>query len=214
MQFRTFPKIPGLPISTLGFGAMRLPTVGGDAAKIDEAAATQLVHEAISAGVNYVDTAYVYHGGQSEPFLARALKGGWREKVQLATKLPVWEAERPGDFERLLDAQLAKLDTDHVDFYLLHAIAGESWDKVVRLEGMRAMERARADGRVRHVGFSFHGPLDDFKRIVEEYDWEFTQIQLNYLDETYQAGLEGLRYAAARRVGVIVMEPLRGGALV
>jgi predicted aldo/keto reductase-like oxidoreductase len=213
MQFRTFPRIPDLPISTLGFGAMRLPIVGGDPSRIDEAEAARLVHQAIEGGVNYVDTAYVYHGGESERFLSRALKGGWREKVQLATKLPVWEAHQPGDFERLLDAQLRKLDTDHLDFYLLHAIDGERWDEIVKLDGMRAMERARADGRVRHVGFSFHGALDDFKRIIDAYDWEFTQIQLNYLDEGYQAGIEGLRHAAARRVGVIVMEPLRGGAL-
>jgi len=213
MQYRSFPRIPGLSISTLGFGAMRLPTVGKDSAKIDEAAAARLLHEAIGGGVNYVDTAYVYHGGQSEHFLARALKGGWREKVQLATKLPVWEVEQAGDFERLLDLQLAKLDTDHIDFYLLHAISGGPWDKIVKLEGLRALERARADGRIRHFGFSFHGPLDDFKRIIDGHDWEFTQIQLNYLDEGFQAGLEGLRYAAARQVGVIVMEPLRGGAL-
>lgn len=213
MQFRSFPRIPGQPISTLGFGAMRLPTIGGDSAKIDFDAAARMLHTAIEGGLNYVDTAYVYHGGQSELFLAKALAGGWREKVQLATKLPVWEAEKPEDFERLLDVQLGKLGTDHVDFYLLHAISGAPWDKILRLEGLRALERARADGRVRHIGFSFHGPLDDFKRIVDGYDWEFTQIQLNYLDEGYQAGIEGLRHAAAKQIGVIVMEPLRGGAL-
>jgi len=213
MQYRTFPKIPGLSISTLGFGAMRLPVVDGDPKHIDEEAAARLLHEAIRAGVNYVDTAFVYHGGRSEPFLGQALRSGWREKVQLATKCPVWDMQAEADFERVLDEQLRRLETSRIDFYLLHALEGEPWDKVKRLGGLGVLERARADGRIGHIGFSFHGPLDDFKRIVDEYDWEFTQIQLNYLDQTFQAGLEGLRHAAARRVGVIVMEPLRGGAL-
>ena len=213
MQHRTFPRIPGLEVSTLGFGAMRLPTVGGDPSRIDEEAATRLVHDAIRAGVNYVDTAWVYHGGQSEPFLGRALRGGWREKVQLATKCPVWEIEAEADFERILDQQLARLGTGTIDFYLLHALDAERWEKVRRLDGTRALERARADGRIGHLGFSFHGPLDEFKKIVDEHDWEFTQIQLNYIDQAFQAGLEGLRHAADRGVGVVVMEPLRGGAL-
>jgi len=213
MRYRAFPKIPALDISTLGFGAMRLPVKDGDPSRIDEEAATGLIHDAIRAGVNYIDTGWVYHGGQCEPFLGRALRGGWRERVQLATKCPVWEIANEADFERIVDQQLARLETDRIDFYLLHALAAERWDHVKRLAGMKALERTRADGRIGHLGFSFHGPLDDFKKIVVEYDWEFTQIQLNYLDQVFQAGLEGLRYAAARRIGVVVMEPLRGGAL-
>jgi predicted aldo/keto reductase-like oxidoreductase len=214
MQQRTFPKIAGLGVSALGFGAMRLPVLGGDHARIDEEDATRLLHEAIRAGVSYVDTAWVYHGGQSEPFLGRALRGGWRERVQLATKCPVWELEREGDLERFLDRQRERLGTGRIDFYLLHALDGARWDKVKALGAPAALERARADGRIAHVGFSFHGPLAEFKRIVDEGDWEFVQIQLNYLDQGFQAGLEGLRYAADRRIGVVVMEPLRGGALV
>jgi len=213
MQYRAFPKIPGLAVSTLGFGAMRLPVVNGDPARIDEAAATGLVHDAIRAGVNYLDTAFVYHGGESELFLGRALRGGWRAKVQLATKCPVWEMKAEADFERVLNLQLEKLGTDRIDFYLLHALAAGRWEKVMALGGTRALERARQDGRIGHLGFSFHGPLDDFKAIVDAYDWEFAQIQLNYLDQDFQAGLPGLRHAEARRVGVVVMEPLRGGAL-
>ncbi|HYD43443.1 MAG TPA: aldo/keto reductase [Anaeromyxobacter sp.] len=213
MQRRAFPKVPGLEVSILGFGAMRLPVVDGDHARIDEEPATRLVHDVIRAGVNYVDTAWVYHGHQSEPFLGRALRGGWREKVQLATKCPVWDMETPADFERVLDQQLANLQTDRIDFYLLHAIAAGPWEKVKRLGGMAALEKARADGRIGHLGFSFHGPLDDFETILRDHDWEFTQIQLNYMDQGFQAGLAGLRSAAARRVGVVVMEPLRGGAL-
>lgn len=213
MQQRVFPKIPGLGISTLSFGAMRLPVVGGDHSRIDEEAATRVVHEAIRAGVNYVDTAWPYHGGQSESFLGRAMRGGWRDKVQLATKCPVWEVEAEGDFDRILGRQLEKLETARVDFYLLHALDAGRWAKMQRLGATRALERARADGRIGHLGFSFHGSLDDFKAIIDGYDWEFTQIQLNYLDQVFQAGLEGMRHAAARRVGVVVMEPLRGGAL-
>jgi predicted aldo/keto reductase-like oxidoreductase len=213
MQFRSFPKLPTLPISSLGFGAMRLPTVGGDPARIDEDAATALVHEAMAAGVNYVDTAWPYHAGQSERFLGRALAGGLRKQVQLATKCPVWEVKAAADFDRLLDAQLERLRTDRIDFYLLHALDGTRWAEMQRLEATRNLERALADGRIGHLGFSFHGAADDFKRIVDAYDWAFCQIQLNYLDGTFQAGLAGLQHAAARRVGVIVMEPLRGGSL-
>jgi predicted aldo/keto reductase-like oxidoreductase len=213
MQHRRFPRIPELDVSRLGLGAMRLPTAGDPPSRIDEEAATHLVHEAVRAGVNYLDTAWVYHGGESEPLLGRALRGGLRERVQLATKCPVWEVEAEGDFERFLDQQLRKLETGRIDFYLLHALDAGRWEKVKRLQGTRALERARADGRIGHLGFSFHGALDDFERILEEYDWEFTQLQLNYLDQTFQAGVAGLRMAAARRVGVVAMEPLRGGAL-
>ncbi|BDG06904.1 aldo/keto reductase [Anaeromyxobacter paludicola] len=213
MQHRSFPKIPGLAVSTLGLGAMRLPTIAGDPGRIDEEAATGLVHEAIRAGVNYVDTAWPYHAGASEPFLGRALAGGWRARVQLATKSPVWEMKAEGDWERILDRQLERLATDRIDFYLLHALDGARWDTVQRLRGLAALERARADGRIGHLGFSFHGPASDFATIVDAYDWELCQLQLNYLDQGFQAGLDGLRRAAERRIGVVVMEPLRGGAL-
>lgn len=213
MQYRSFPRIPGLEISVLGFGCMRLPVVGGDMKRIDEGAAQAMLRQAIDAGVNYVDTAYPYHGGQSEPFVGRALKDGYRAKVRLATKLPVWLVEAEGDWERLLDEQLKKLDTDHIDFYLIHALNAERWNTVRRFAGLRALERARRDGRIGHIGFSMHDSLGVFKTIVDGYDWEFCQIQYNFIDQQFQAGTEGLRYAAERRIGVIVMEPLRGGAL-
>jgi predicted aldo/keto reductase-like oxidoreductase len=213
MQYRSFPGLPALPISTLGFGAMRLPTVGGDPARIDEDAAAAMVHEAVGAGVNYVDTAWPYHAGQSERFLGRVLGGGLRQKVRLATKCPVWEVKVEDDFDRLLDAQLERLRTDRIDFYLLHALDGPRWAEMQRLGATRRLQRALADGRIGHLGFSFHGALDDFRKIVDAYDWVFCQIQLNFLDEAFQAGLAGLEYAAARRIGVVVMEPLRGGAL-
>jgi predicted aldo/keto reductase-like oxidoreductase len=213
MQYRSFPKLPATPVSALGFGCMRLPTRDADPAHIDEELATRLVRRAIDAGVNYLDTAYPYHAGESERFLGRALRDGYRERVQLATKLPVWHVTSPRDWERLLDEQLRRLATDRIDFYLLHALGAERWEQVRALGGLPALERARRDGRIGHLGFSFHGSLDAFKTIVDGYDWEHCLIQYNFLDEEYQAGRAGLRYATARGVGVAVMEPLRGGAL-
>jgi uncharacterized protein len=213
MRYRQFPRIPGVDISVLGFGCMRLPVIGGDPVKVDHAAAVPLLHEAIEAGVNYVDTAYPYHGGQSEAFLGASLAGGYRERVHLATKLPVWLVREEGDWERLLTEQLQRLRTDHVDFYLLHALSAERWKTVEALGGLAAMERFKADGRIRHIGFSFHDGAPAFRPILEGYDWEFCQIQYNFMDEDFQAGTAGLDLAAARGVGVIAMEPLRGGGL-
>jgi len=213
MQYRSFPRIPGVPVSVLGFGCMRLPVLGGDMKQIDEAPARGLLRQAIDGGVNYVDTAYPYHGGQSEPFVGRALRDGYRAKVQLATKLPVWLVNAESDWERLLDEQLKKLDTDHIDFYLLHALSAGRWESVLRHRGLAAMERALADGRIRHLGFSVHDSLGVFKTIIDGYDWAFCQIQYNFIDEGYQAGSIGLRLAAERGIGVIAMEPLRGGTL-
>jgi len=213
MQYRSFPRVPGEPLSLLGFGCMRLPVVGGDMKVIDEARALPLVRQAVDRGVNYLDTAYPYHGGESEPFVGRVLKDGYRAKVRLATKLPTWLVRTEADWERLLDEQLKRLDTDHIDFYLLHALSAARWDTVVRHRGLAALERAKADGRIRHFGFSFHDALPVFKTICDAYDWDFCQIQYNFLDEGYQAGSEGLRYAADRDIGIIAMEPLRGGTL-
>jgi uncharacterized protein len=212
MQFRSLPKIPNLPISSLGFGCMRLPTIGGNPAAIDESLATPLIHQAIDSGVNLFDTAWPYHAEQSEPFVGRALKGR-RDRVLLSTKSPVWAVQQESDWERLLDRQLEKLDVGSIDFYLLHGLSAGPWDKVLRLRGLQALERAKADGRIKHIGFSFHGPLDDFRTIVDGYDWAMCLVQLNYVDQGYQAGAQGVAYAASRNVGVVVMEPLRGGAL-
>ena len=213
MQYRTLPKVPGLPLSILSFGCMRLPVLDGDPSRINEEPAAGLIHDAIEAGVNYLDTGYPYHGGRSEPFVGRALKGGWRARVQLATKCPTWLVQTEGDWERYLEEQLKRLDTDTVDFYLLHGLNGERWDTVNRLGGLRALDRAKNDGRIHYAGFSFHGSPKAFADITEGYDWDFCQIQFNLLDTEYQAGLAGLRLAASMRIGVIAMEPLRGGLL-
>ena len=213
MRYRTFPKIPDLPISILGFGCMRLPVLDGDLSRIDEPRATRLLRDAIDAGVNYLDTAYPYHGGESERFLGRALRDGYRRRVQLATKCPTWMVHAEHDWERFLEEQLHRLDTGSVDFYLLHGLNGERWETVKRLGGLRALDRVRSDRRIAHAGFSFHGSPDAFAEILAGYDWECCQIQFNLLDVDYQAGLGGLRLAASKGVGVIVMEPLRGGFL-
>jgi uncharacterized protein len=214
MNYRKFGKLD-VQVSALGFGCMRLPTLDGKSGNIDQAEATRMIRTAIDQGVNYFDTAYGYHDRMSEVAVGKALLDGYRQKVNLATKQPVWLVNESADFDRLLNEQLGKLQTDHVDFYLLHALNHDSWEKkVLQYNLLERAEAAKADGRIRHLGFSFHDNLDAFKQIVDGYDrWDFCQIQYNYMDEENQAGAEGLRYAAERGLGVIVMEPLLGGKL-
>jgi predicted aldo/keto reductase-like oxidoreductase len=196
---------------------MRFPTSDGErlSPNIAEAEAVRMVRHAIDSGVNYLDTAYAYHGGQSEIVVGRALQEGYREKVRLATKSPTWLVEGPADFDRLLNEQLAKLQTDHIDFYLLHALSRERWQDVVLKHGLldRA-EAALADGRIRHLGFSFHDEYDAFEEIVNGSGlWSFCQIQYNYMDAENQAGTRGLKLAAEKGLAVVIMEPLMGGRL-
>ena len=218
MQYRSFGRLEFKP-SALGFGAMRLPVLKGadgkpDFKQIDYPAATAMLHRAIDGGVNYVDTAWMYHEDTSEAWLGEALKGGYREKVKLATKMPVWEVKKPDDFERILDIQLERLQEDRIDFYLLHSLDAAHWKCVVEQGQLASAEKALADGRIAHFGFSFHGTYEVFEEILAATDlWEFCQIQYNYMDEDNQAGRRGLELAAARGLGVIIMEPVRGGAL-
>lgn len=199
-------------VSLLGFGCMRLPTLPDG--EIDEEQAISMIRYAIDHGVNYLDTAYGYHNGKSEGLVGKAVQDGYREKVFIATKLPVWLVKEPQDCKRLFEEQLERLGVDYVDFYLLHALNRNSWPQALENEALEFLEQMQAEGRIKHVGFSFHDDLKVFREIVDAYPWDFCQIQFNYMDECYQAGLAGLKYAASKGLGVIIMEPLRGGRLV
>ncbi|NPV09783.1 MAG: aldo/keto reductase [Anaerolineae bacterium] len=213
MQYRNFGRM-GWKVSALGFGCMRLPTTG-EYANIDEPEAIRMLHYAIDHGVNYVDTAYGYHGGNSERLLAKALRGGYREKVKLATKLPPPLVETAADFDRLLNEQLSKLQTEHIDVYLLHGLRASRWEQLRQLDVLGWADGAMADGRIGCLGFSFHDSTEVLRQIVDAYDnWAMCQVQYNFMDVNRQAGTEGVRYAASKGLAVVVMEPLLGGRLV
>lgn len=196
----------GVRLSPLGFGMMRLPS--------DERVVTKMVRDAIDAGVNYIDTAYCYLDGKSESITGRVLSDGYRDKIYLATKCPVWLIEKDTDFDRILNEQLKRLKTEQIDFYLLHSLNKSSWENVKKFGLLEKMKEAREQGKICYLGFSFHDTYDLFQEIVDSFDeWDFCQIQLNYLDTKYQAGIKGMKYAAEKGLGVIVMEPLRGGYL-
>jgi len=210
----------GIEVSILGFGCMRLPMSGSTdpmdimnpESVIDEPEAQKLVDRAFELGINYFDTAYGYHNGMSEPFVGKALKEV-RDEVYIATKLPVWLIEKPDDCERIFNEQLKRLQTDYIDFYLMHGLNARNWKKIDDMAIMSFIDDIISDGKVKFAGFSFHDNVKVFKDIVDGYKWSFCQIQYNYYDENYQAGREGLKYAAGKGLGVIVMEPLRGGKL-
>ena len=212
MQYRHFGKLDVKP-SLLGFGAMRMPILDGDTSKINEPEAIKMIRASIDGGVNYVDTAYPYHGGKSEFTVAKALKDGYRQKVSLASKNPTWLLEKQGDFTKYLDEQLGKLEVDCIDFYLQHSFDGDRWNTFKKLNVYEEAMKAKADGKIKYFGFSFHAEYEVFEEIINSYDWDFCQIQYNFLDENYQAGMKGLKLAASKNIGVIVMEPLRGGRL-
>lgn len=209
MNYRTDKY--GNKLSILGYGCMRFTQSGG---KIDLDKAEKEIMEAYNSGVNYYDTAYVYGG--SEDALGRILeKNGIRDKVNIATKLPHYLIKKADSMEKYFMEELRRLRTDHVDYYLMHMLTDvKTWDRLKTLGIIEWLEEKKKSGAIRQVGFSYHGNSDMFCELVDVYDWDFCQIQYNYMDEHSQAGRKGLHYAAAKNLPVIIMEPLRGGKLV
>ena len=208
MQYRIDPK-SGNKLSALGFGCMRFPR----GINIDLAKSEKLVVEAVEQGINYFDTAYVYGG--SEDTLGKIInKNILRSKIYLATKLPHGKCKTYEDFDRIFNEQLGRLHTDYIDYYLIHNISDSAaWERVVALGIEKWIADKKTSGAVRQIGFSFHGPQAEFMKTLNAYDWEFCQIQYNYMNENYQAGRKGLKAAHAKGLPVIIMEPLLGGKL-
>ena len=213
MIYREFGKT-GIELSQLGFGAMRFPlTDQYDPTKIDAPIARQMLHYAIDNGVNYIDNAYPYQRQTSEIFLGEALKKGYRDKVYLGTKLPVWLVKSKTDSMKYFEEQLRRLQDDRIDMYFLHSLGKSSWPAVKKYDILGFLDNLLEAGKIKYAGFSYHDELPLFREIVDAYPWTFCLIQLNYVDDNYQAGLEGLEYAYERGLAVMVMEPLRGGKL-
>ena len=208
MKYRINQK-NGDELSILGFGCMRLPTKTGI---IDERRAIRMIRNSIEKGVNYFDTAYIYHAGQSESILGKSLQDGYRHRVKIATKLPPYMVKKLDNAKKIMLTQLEKLHTDYIDYYLLHMLTDKAmFDRMTDLGVMNWLEELKAEGTIKNIGFSFHGSKLDFELIVKAYPWDFCQIQYNYLDENNQAGVSGLKLAHSLGIPVIVMEPLRGG---
>lgn len=203
MKYRNMGRITK-EVSALGFGAMRMPANKQEAVK--------MIRYAIDNGINYVDTAYTYHAGRSEVIVGKALSDGYRDKVILTTKSPLWLVKSREDFDKCLNKQIKRLKTNP-DIYLFHGMNKNRLEKVKKLNLIDKMEEAKAEGKFKYIGFSFHDGFDAFKEIIDYYDWDCCQIQHNYLDVDYQAGTKGLKYAASKNIPVIIMEPIRGGQL-
>lgn len=219
MQYRTLGNT-GIQVPIIGLGGMRFPLMDGkqgytSSRGADEEKTIELIRHAIDSGVNYLDTAFNYIHGESEKIIGKALQDGYREKAVLATKSPIWMIKSPEDFDSLLAKQMGRLQTDFIDCYLLHCVTKNDWNKRVVPNGvLESLQKAKADGRVGAIGFSFHDDIDFFKEVADAIEWDFCQIQLNYLDQEFQGGTQAARYAKEKGMGVIVMEPLRGGHLV
>ncbi|HQP00319.1 MAG TPA: aldo/keto reductase [Caldisericia bacterium] len=212
MKYRKFLK-GNIDISSLGFGTMRFPTIKNEG-DIDIQKTTEMLDYAIYNGLNYIDTAFTYHNGMSENFLGDYLeKRKLRDKIFLATKMPVWKIEKYSDLDYYFNIQLRRLRTSYIDFYLLHSLWQGSWEKVKNLNMLDFLIKKKEEGKIRFFGFSFHDEFNVFKEIIDYYNWDFCQIQLNYMDIDYQAGERGLKYAYEKGIQAIIMEPLKGGKL-
>ncbi|WP_405274703.1 aldo/keto reductase [Methanobrevibacter sp.] len=207
MQNRIIRKT-GDEISPLGFGAMRLPLKNG---KVDRELAKEQIYHAIDNGINFIDTAYLY--GDSETFLGEILQGEYKDKVKLCTKLPAINIRKYEDMETILDEQLNRLQRDCIDYYLIHGVDLKTINRLLKKDLLKFIRKAKNDGKIKHVGFSYHGPKEEFEIIVDGYDWDVVMVQYNYFDENVQASTEGIEYAASKGMGILVMEPLKGGIL-
>lgn len=201
----------GIETSLLGFGCMRFPVTADG--KIDRAEAERMMDKAIEAGVNYIDTAYPYHDGESEIVVGNVLKKYPRDSFYLATKLPVWFVKSVEDVDRLLNEQLEKLQTEYIDFYLMHAMNKERWDEMLAIGCVERLEQLKAEGKIKYLGFSFHDSYEAFEEMIEYRDWDFAQIQLNYMDAEEQARVKGYELAAKKGIPLVIMEPIKGGSL-
>lgn len=210
MEKRKLEKL-GIETSLLGFGCMRFPVTAEG--KIDEPEAEKMLDKAIAAGVNYIDTAFPYHNGDSEPFVGRALKKYDRKSFYLATKLPVWQVKSVEDAKKIFHQQLERLQTDYIDFYLLHAMNRGSWNEMVKLGVVEYCEQLQKEGKIRYFGFSFHDSYEAFEEMINYRDWDFCQIQLNYMDVDEQAGMKGYKLAEEKQIPLVIMEPIKGGTL-
>lgn len=213
MKMRSFGKL-GISGSAFGLGCMRFPMVEKDGKKVvDEENAIRIIRTAIDGGVTYLDTAYVYLGQQSERVVGKALQDGYREKVTIATKLPTWLVEKEEDMQRFFDEELERLQTDHIDFYLVHALNAQRWPKIKALGVCQFLDRLKAEGKIRYACFSFHDNYEAFETILGDYDWDMVQIQYNFMDIENQAGTKGLELAGSKGIPVVIMEGLLGGRL-
>lgn len=210
MEMRSFDKL-GIETSLLGFGCMRFPV--DSQGKINEPEAERMIDKAIASGVNYIDTAYPYHNGESEPFVGKVLKKYDRSSLYLATKLPCWNIKALEDVDRLFFEQLSRLQTDYIDFYLMHAMNGDLFDRMEKLGVVKRLEELKAEGKIRNLGFSFHDSYAAFEKILTYRDWDFCQIQLNYMDTKDGPGMRGYELTEKLGIPLVIMEPIKGGSL-
>ncbi len=210
MEYRTLDEL-GIKTSLLGYGCMRFPKHRDG--KINDKKAEPLIDLAYQNGVNYFDTAYNYHNGESEVFTGAALKKYNRSSYYLADKLPVWWVKGLEDANKIFSTQLERLQMDYIDFYLLHSLDRVSFDKMVSLGVLEFLDQRKAEGKIRYIGFSFHDSFETFSYILNYRKWDFCQIQLNYMDTDIQAGMKGYELTEQLKIPVIIMEPVKGGNL-
>ena len=212
MKYRKFDNI-AMPASVFGLGCMRFNGKASGDSVIDEEKAISLIRQAIDGGVNYLDTAYVYLDKTSETVVGKALLDGYRDKVTIATKMPIEFVNNRAEMEALLDSELKKLQTDHVDYYLMHGIDKGKWLRFKEMGADKFFDDMKREGKIRYKCFSFHGSYEDFEYIIKDYDWDMVQIQYNYMDINNQAGTKGLKLAGELGIPVVIMEGLLGGKL-